>query len=449
MEKSIFRWFGLLATMAVAWLPLAAQADANLITDGGFENGTTFWTETSSGGFPIITNNASFAHGGNSYAWLADYASAHDTIYQDVTIPADLDGVKLRFWYNIQTYEPDPSIALDLMSVQVLDPVSGSILATVASYSNQNYTNGWLLSPEFDLSAFRGRTIRLAFIAVNDANEDTATGFFIDDVTLIGGFDPNAPRLVNISTRGQVLTGDNVMIGGFVIGGASPKKVIVLAKGPSLFQYGVNNALPNPTLQLVRISDQQTIAINDDWGNAANAGEIAQSGLAPSNALESAVLMTLNPGPYTAIVSGASNTTGVGIVEVYEIDAPWAPVVNISTRGHVGTDNDRMIGGFVIQGSPMTVVITAKGPSLAQYGIQNPLPDPTLTLVRISDGATIEVNDNWQTAFNAGELQASGFAPTNPLESAILVTLNPGLYTAIVGGVNNSTGVGIVEVFAR
>ena len=443
------RLIGFLFTLALFGASLDARSDANLLVDGGFESGTSFWTESSTGGFAVITEDASNAHSGQRYAYLADYAGAHDRVYQQVTIPADVSAVKLRFWYNITTFETNTELALDQMAIVVTDPDSGSPLATVASFSNLNFTNGWLLSPEFDLSAFRGRTIRLNFVATNDDNADTTTSFLIDDVSLIAGFDPNAPRLVNISTRMQVLTGDDVMIGGFVIGGASPKKVIVLAKGPSLTQFGINNALPNPTMKLVRISDGQTLAVNDDWGNAQNAGEIAQTGLAPSNALESAVLMTLNPGPYTAIISGVNNSTGVGIVEVYEIDSPFTPLINISTRGRVGTGNDVMIGGFAVSGSAMTVVITAKGPSLAQFGIANPLADPTLTLVRISDGAVIATNDNWQTAPNAGELQASGFAPSNGLEAAILITLDPGLYTAVVSGVNNGTGVGIVEVFAR
>jgi hypothetical protein len=443
------RWIGFLFTLALFGASLDARGDANLLVDGGFESGTSFWTESSTGGFAIITQDASNAHSGNGYAYLGDYAAAHDLVYQQVTIPADVSGAKLRFWYNITTFETNTEIALDQMAIVITDPDSGSVLATIASFSNLNSTNGWLLSPELDLSAFRGRTIRVNFVATNDDNSDTTTAFLIDDVSLIAGFDPNASRLINISTRMQVLTGGDVVIGGFVIGGGSPKKVAVLAKGPSLTQFGINNALPNPMMQLVRITDGQTIAVNDDWGNAPNAGEILQSGFAPSNSLESAVLMTLDPGAYTAIISGVNNSTGVGIVEVYEVDSPFTPLINISTRGRVGTGNDVMIGGFAITGSAMTVVVTAKGPSLAPFGIANPLPDPQLTLVRISDGATIAFNDNWQSAANAGELQASGFAPSNPLESAILITLDPGLYTAIVSGVNNTTGTGIVEVFAR
>jgi len=246
----------------------------------------------------------------------------------------------------------------------------------------------------------------------------------------------------------QVLTGNDVMIGGFIIGGSSSKTVVVRARGPSLIPFGITNALANPTLQLVRSSDQVTIATNDDWQNASNASAITASGFAPSNSLESAILMTLPPGGYTAIVSGVGGGTGVGIVEVFEVDHPEIPLANISTRGQVLTGNDVMIGGFVVQGSgPQTVVVRARGPSLVPFGITNALANPMLQLVRSSDQVTIATNDDWQNASNASAITASGFAPSNSLESAILITLNPGAYTVIVTGVGGGTGVGIIEVF--
>ncbi len=256
--------------------------------------------------------------------------------------------------------------------------------------------------------------------------------------------------LANLSTRGQVLSGNDVMIGGFVIGGSTPKTVVVRAIGPSLVNFGINNALADPTLQLVRSSDQSVIATNDNWGSASNAAQIQASGFAPSNSLESAILMTLAPGAYTAIVTGVGGGTGVGLIEVYEVDHPEVPLINISTRGQVRTGNDVMIGGFVVQGSgPQTVVVRARGPSLIPYGVLNTLANPTLQLVRSSDQATIATNDDWGSASNAAQISASGFAPSNAQESAILVTLNPGAYTAIVTGAGGGTGVGIIEVFAQ
>ena len=264
-----------------------------------------------------------------------------------------------------------------------------------------------------------------------------------------GGAVVNSPRLGNISTRGQVLTANDVMIGGFVIGGSTNKTVAIVATGPSLAGFGIANPLLNPTLKLVRSSDQAVIATNDDWQSASNAGQLQAAGFAPSNAFESAILIALPPGAYTAIVSGVGGGTGVGLIAVYEVDHPEVPLTNISTRGKILTGNDVMIGGFVIQGSsPQTVAVVATGPSLAAFGITNPLADPSLTLVRSSDQTVIAANDNWQSAGNAAQLQAAGFAPTNRLESAILVTLNPGAYTAIVSGVGGGTGVGVIAVYS-
>ncbi len=256
---------------------------------------------------------------------------------------------------------------------------------------------------------------------------------------------PNPPRLVNIATRMQVLTGDNVLIGGFIIGGSAAKTVVVRARGPSLTALGVPGALANPVLNLY--SGQTVIASNDDWQTASNAATLQASGFAPSNAQEAAVYMTLSPGPYTAIVSGVGGTTGVGIIEVFEVDALTTPLINIATRGQVLTGDNVMIGGFIIQGSgPQTVVVRARGPSLTAAGVPNALANPTLSLY--TGQTVIATNDDWQSATNAAALQASGFAPPNTNEAAILITLNPGAYTAIVSGIGGTTGVGIVEVFA-
>ncbi len=258
----------------------------------------------------------------------------------------------------------------------------------------------------------------------------------------------NPVRLGNISTRGQVLTGDNVMIGGFIIGGSTPKLVLVRARGPSMIPAGVVNAMANPQVTLVDAA-QSIIASNDDWGDAANSGAIAATGLAPTNAFESAILVLLNPGAYTAVVSGVGGGTGVGIVEVFEVDQPEMPLTNISTRGRVLAGDDVMIGGFIIQGhTSKTVLIRARGPSMIPAGVTDALANPQVTLVD-SAQTIIASNDNWGDATNAAAITATGLAPTNALESAILVTLQPGAYTVVVSGVGGTTGVGIVEVFAQ
>jgi uncharacterized delta-60 repeat protein len=292
-------------------------------------------------------------------------------------------------------------------------------------------------------------------------------GATANTVLTIGGFSdtftsttamPSTGRLGNISTRGPVFTGNDVMIGGFIIGGSTPKKVLITARGPSLAAFGVTGAMANPRIEL--FSGQSKLLDNDDWqnqsaaaGGASAVNEITATGilpngLAPSSPLESALMVSLNPGAYTAIVSGVGGGTGVAIVEVFEQGNLDIPLVNISTRGQVQTGDNVMIGGFIIQGSsPRTVLITARGPSLAPYGILNPLANPKLELFL---GQTpIASNDDWETLSNKADVIATGVAPTDPREAALLVTLNPGAYTAIVSGVGGVTGVGIVEVFAR
>ncbi len=253
-------------------------------------------------------------------------------------------------------------------------------------------------------------------------------------------------RLVNISTRGLVLTGDSVMIGGFIIGGSAPKKVLVRARGPSMSAAGVSGVLSDPIVTLV--SGSTILATNDDWTTNANASEISGTGFAPTDGLESAVLVTLSPGPYTAVVSGYNSAVGVGIVEVFEVDTPVTPLTNISTRGVVLSGDNVMIGGFIIEGNaPRTVIVRARGPSLTAAGVAGALSDPVLTLV--SGSTVIAISDDWTTSADYAAILASGIAPTNGLESAILVTLSPGPYTAVVSGYNGATGVGIVEVFAQ
>jgi len=253
-------------------------------------------------------------------------------------------------------------------------------------------------------------------------------------------------QLSNLSTRGPVLTGDEVMIGGFTIGGTTPKKVLIVTRGPSLAAFGVTGPLGNPALTLY--SGQNAIAANDDWQSNPNQADIAATGLAPTSTLESALLLTLNPGAYTAVVSGVSGATGVALVEVYQQDNPGSPLVNLSTRGKVETADRVMIGGFVIQGTlPRQVLVTARGPSLAAFGVANTLSDPKIDLY--SGQNIIASNDDWQTNANAGDISGTGVAPTNPKESALLLTLNPGAYTAIVSGVGGGVGVAIVEIFAK
>jgi hypothetical protein len=257
---------------------------------------------------------------------------------------------------------------------------------------------------------------------------------------------PLPAQLGNISTRAFVQTGDNVLIGGLIITGTGQKRVIVRAIGPSLVDHGIANPLPDPTLEL-HDHTGAVIASNDNWMDAPNKQEIIDSGLAPSNNLESAILTSLDPGAYTAIARGRNNGTGIALVEGYDLDpAAGSKLGNISTRALVQTGDNVMIGGLIISGTGQeNVIVRAIGPSLTQQGITNPLLDPTLEL-HDGNGAVIAFNDNWRDSQQA-EIQATGLAPSNDLESAIVATLAPGNYTAIVRGKNDTIGVALVEAY--
>jgi hypothetical protein len=259
-----------------------------------------------------------------------------------------------------------------------------------------------------------------------------------------------ASQAVNLSTRMRVQGGENVGIGGFIITGSAPKHVLLRAIGPSLAQFGVPNPLADPVLELHGPSGFTTVT-NDNWReDPAQEVAIMATGLAPTNNLESAIDATLNPGTYTAIVMGKNNTSGVGLIEVYDL-SPAVPgqLGNISTRAFVSSADDIVIAGFILGGSngDDRIVVRGIGPSLAAVGVTNVLANPMLEL-HDSNGTVLLANNNWQDdAAQAAQLNAAGLAPTNNLESALAATLSPGLYTALLSGVNNGTGVGLVEVY--
>jgi sugar lactone lactonase YvrE len=260
-------------------------------------------------------------------------------------------------------------------------------------------------------------------------------------------FRKSTTYLANISTRALVQTGNQVLIGGFIISGTGPKKLVVRALGPTLSSFGVPGVLQNPTLELHNAAGA-LIAFNDNWGDAPNKQQIIDAHLAPLNAAEPAILATLNPGNYTAIVRGANNTTGVALVEAYDIEpGTSSKLENISTRGFVQTRANVMIAGVIVGGSggSQEVIVRALGPTLRNYGVANALADPTLEL-RDINGNLIQSNDNWRSTQQA-EIIATGLQPSYDAESAIVATLAPSNYTMIVRGVNSTTGVALVEVY--
>jgi len=269
--------------------------------------------------------------------------------------------------------------------------------------------------------------------------------------------------LGNISTRAFVQTGDNVVIGGFIVQGTEPKKVIIRAIGPELSQYGIPNPLYNPTLEL-HDGTGALIGSNDNWMSTIIGGiithnqvsDVMDSGHAPTDGRESAIVADLPAGNYTAIVRGVNNMTGVALVEVYDLSPETNSILgNISTRAFVQTGDNVMIGGFIVAGTESKrVIVRAIGPELTQYGVPDALNNPTLELHN-GTGALIASNDNWLHTIVGGiitsdqtqAIRNSGYAPGDVRESAIIADLPPGNYTAIVRAVDNMTGVALVEVY--
>ncbi len=261
-----------------------------------------------------------------------------------------------------------------------------------------------------------------------------------------------APVLANISTRGYIGTGDNVLIGGFIVQGPEPATVILRAIGFSLAASGIANALIDPTIT-VYDSNQHQVAMNDDWAfTGTDAETIGSYHLDPPNSRESALYLTLEPGAYTAVVQGyvdaqTPQTTGVGLFELYDLHTTGGRAGNISTRGEVLGGDNLLIGGFIIGGTDQkTVIARAIGPSLGAAGVANPLVNPTLDL-RDSNGDLVQSNDDWQQGPDAQTISNDNLAPTNPRESALLATLNPGGYTVLVSGAGGATGIALVEVY--
>jgi hypothetical protein len=253
---------------------------------------------------------------------------------------------------------------------------------------------------------------------------------------------------VNISTRANVGTGDEAMIGGFIIQGGGSKKVIIRAMGPSLASAGVSNALSDPALQLFD-GGGNVVAQNDDWVESADKQAIIDCTIPPTDNRESAIVATLAAGNYTAVVRGAGETSGTALVEIYDLDNSTGRIANISTRGIVQNDDDAMIGGFILGGdAPGRVLVRAIGPSLDHGSTPVPgaLSDPKLEL-RDSEGNLMASNDNWQDGVQRASIEATGIAPLEAAESAIIATLDPGNYTALVRGASGTTGIGLVEVY--
>lgn len=331
------------------------------------------------------------------------------------------------------SFTPDGVITIAVSRNKVGNPQAGDVLGALTARTFPAVSDTIRSTAASDSTA--GST-------GNDNNSNSIT------YAVVGTEGPS--QLLNISTRLNVQTGDNALIAGFIITGSEAKRIVVRGIGPSLLATGGGpfpNRLENPTLELYDPSGA-LITANDDWKETQQA-EIEASRLAPTNDLEAAIVRTLNPGAYTAIVRGKNGTTGVGLAEAYDISGPTASkLANISTRGIV-TAQDEMIGGFIVgpqKGLPMQVLVRAIGPSLGEKGVPGTLADSTLGLYD-ANGTALATNDDWQMDQGAA-ISATGIPPSNPAESAILRTVTPGTYTAILRGKNGTSGIALVEVYA-
>jgi CSLREA domain-containing protein len=268
----------------------------------------------------------------------------------------------------------------------------------------------------------------------------------------IGAFEAAlAARSLNISARARVQTGENVLIGGFIITGNAPKLVVLRGLGPSLANAGIpaSTVLNDPVLEL-HGSNGALITLNDNWKESPQRSQFEGTAFQPSDEREAVIWMTLPPAAYTAVVKGKGSDIGVGLVEVYDLDQGGdSTLTNLSSRAFVETGNDVLIGGFTLganNGRPL-IIIRALGPSLSQFGISHRLGNPTLELHN-ANGTLLVFNDNWNDdPAQASQIMAVGFQPKDNAESAIAAALPPGAYTAIVAGKDGDTGVGVVEIY--
>ena len=361
--------------------------------------------------------------------------------------------------------DPNRVLALDYASAIYRDHLNSVIASTISGLAGSGITiHVYTFDVWLDLIRVLGQPAHYNFVNTIDSAQG-ASGvnpdeyLFWDDIhpttgghhelaneanRLLSGQIAPVGKATNISTRGIVGTGEDVLIAGFIISGNQAKKVIVRALGPTLSTVGVSGALADPTMTIVNRSNV-VVASNDNWRDTQET-EIAASGFAPPNDLESAIIATLAPGSYTAVVSGKNGGTGIGLIDVYQLDTSTSIFSNLSTRGFVGTGENVLIGGLIIgSGEPPVIVLRAIGPTLSSFGIAQPLQDPTLEL-RDANGALIAFDNDWSENTPTG-IKATLLQPTDKRESAIIASLAPGNYTAIVRGKGGTTGVALVEAY--
>jgi sugar lactone lactonase YvrE len=256
----------------------------------------------------------------------------------------------------------------------------------------------------------------------------------------------SANNLLNLSTRAFVGTNTGVLIGGFILQGTAPATLVLRAIGPSLTPLGISGALTDPFLELHDASGA-LLASNDNWPAGPDSAAIQRVGLAPTNSNESALRATVPAGAYTVIISGVAQTSGIGVVEIYDLHQTTTRAGNIATRGIVRPGENVMIAGCIVGGSASkSLVVRALGPSLFNLGVSDALGNPHLEFFN-ANGAVVSANEDWQQGPDATAIQNLGLAPASPLEAAVLVTLTPGAYTGIESPAAQDSGVGLIEIY--
>lgn len=399
----------------------ASQTLVNMYLAQSFDGGATWQPNIR---LSSVTTDATLAPLTSGGYMLGDYLGVANSTLQ--TVPA------IPVWVDTRTGDPDPFITrAGIAPTEEFGPAWEAAHSSLA-----NIPASSLRSESSDLDRDG-----------EDAAAEAATG---TDPTNYASVTRTA-RELNISTRLHVGTNENVGIAGFIITGSSSKSILIRALGPSLAPFNVPDILQDPTLELYD-ANNTLIASNNNWKDSQQA-QIQATGRAPGDDREAAILQTLAPGNYTAIVRGNANTTGSALVEVYDLDSTDASVLgNISTRAFVDTGEFVPIGGFIVGGGQGTngdgssqVLIRGIGPELANFNVSNPLQDPTLELYD-ANGNQIATNDNWKDKQQAA-IVATGRAPSDDREPAILATLIQGNWTTIMRGKNGTTGIGLIEVY--
>lgn len=351
-----------------------------------------------------------------------------------------------------------PAIAASSGTAYSIIGPSGQALVVTTTASSADGASGTLSSTgQLTATSANGAVVSITINPTADSLTATYTTTGGTGVQFAGVADtvPVTTRLINLSARAPAGSGSATLIAGFTLSGTDAKPILVRGIGPTLTGYGVTDAVPDPALSLY--AGQTVLAANDNWSAAANPDAIAAAAKAvgafplTANSLDASLLPTLNPGTYTAEVAANGNADGVALVEIYDAGTSNTRLINVSARADVGTGTNVAIVGFVVAGNaPKQFLVRAVGPSLAPFGVTGYLADPQLTLMQQGSSTPLAQNDNWggtttlENAFN--RVGAFALDPASK-DAAIVITLDPGAYTAIVSGTNNTTGVALIEVY--